>query len=227
LVQYQVIIIKAVSQFVSYRDRYSYLPIAVCNTNCDEYDQTFSACNTQSTCDYCSSGYEVTITCYGYNYDDWRPYNNYDDDDDGYDDSSDSSFSSAGAVVGTTIGGLSICGIIVLVVICRIYVRHSLTRQRNNRTYIVTQRRPRILIARVTRTTAAPSGPPPPPPYTPTQPTSDYTPVPPRGYQPVHTDDYTTTPAAPSSDVPSEPPPEYTPSVSTDTVPLVTQDTVQ
>ena len=52
-----------------------------------------------------------------------------------------------------------------------------------------------------------------PPPYTPTQPTSDYTP---RGYQPVPTDDYTTTPTAPSSDVPSEPPSEYTPSVSTD-----------
>ena len=58
--------------------------------------------------------------------------------------------------------------------------------------------------------------------YSVTQPTSDYTPVPPRGYQPVATDDYTTTPTVPSSDVPSEPPPEYTPSVSTDDVPMLT-----
>ena len=75
----------------------------------------------------------------------------------------------------------------------------------------------------MSRTTTVPSGPPPPPPYTPTQPTNDYTPVPPRGYQPVATDDYTTTPTAPSSDVPSEPPHEYTSRVSTDDVPLVTQ----
>jgi len=145
------------------------------------------------------------------------------DDDDGgynYDDttSDSSSFSSPGVVVGTTIGGLSICGIVVLLVVCRFYVRYSLTRQRNNATYGHTQSG--TLVARVTRTTTDPSGPPPPPPYTPS---SDYTPVPPRGYQPVHTDDYTTTPTAPSSDVPSEPPPEYTTSVSTA---LITPDTV-
>ena len=113
----------------------------------------------------------------------------------------------------------------MLLVILRILVRHSRTRQRNYQTYIITQqRRPRILIARVTRTTTVPSGPPPPPPYTPTQPTNDYTPVPPRGYQPVATDDYTTIPTAPSSDVPSEPPPEYIPTA--DDVPLLSQDTV-
>ena len=71
----------------------------------------------------------------------------------------------------------------------------------------------------MTRTATVPSGPPPPPPYTLTQPTSDYTPVSPRGCQPVSTNDYTTTPTAPYSDVPSESPPEYTPA---DDVPMLT-----
>ena len=94
-------------------------------------------------------------------------------------------------------------------IMCLAYLKYYQFRQRN---FIAQQQRPRILIARVTHTT---TGPPPPPPYTPTQPTSEYTPVPPRAYQPVATDEYTTTPAAPSSDdIPSEPPPEYTPSVS-------------
>ena len=117
-------------------------------------------------------------------------------------------------------------GVIVLLVICRIYVRYSYMRRRNNQTYMVTQQqRPRLLIARVTRTTTVPSGPPPPPPYTPKQPTSAL--IPSGDNQLVSTDDYTTAPTAPSrDDIPSEPPPEYTPSVSTDTMPLITQDTV-
>ena len=206
--------------YYSYSDYY--LTFAICDTDCNAYE-SFSSCYTQPSVDgrcYSNCNRYISVTCTRDN-----NYNWYDDDD--YDDSSDSGFSSGGAVVGTTIGGLSICGIIVLVVICRIYVRHSLIRRRSNQTYIITQRRPRILVARVTRTTTVPSGPPPPPPYTPTQPTSDYTPVPPRGYQPVPTNDYTTAPTAPYSDVPSEPPPEYTPSVSTNTLPVVTQDAMQ
>ena len=205
---------------------YSYLTFAICDTDCNVHDSSFSSCYTQSSVDgrcYSNCDGYISVTCFTYT----RDYDLNDDDgyDDDYDDSSDSGFSSGGAVVGTTIGGLSICGIIVLVVICRIYVRHSLIRRRSNQTYIITQRRPRILVARVTRTTTVPSGPPPPPPYTPKQPTSAL--IPSGDNQLVSTDDYTTAPTAPSrDDIPSEPPPEYTPSVSTDTMPLITQDTV-
>ena len=76
----------------------------------------------------------------------------------------------------------------------------------------MTQRRtPRILIARVTRTVS--SGPPPPPAYTLTAPRPEYTPVPPRGYQPVPTTDYTAANNA-SDNTPSDPPPEYTPAAN-------------
>jgi len=93
--------------------------------------------------------------------------------------------------------------------LCLAYLKYYQFRQRN---FIAQRQRPRILQARGTQTTATvPAGPPPPPPYTPTQPTSDYNPVPPGGYQPLLCDRYTT-PDTPSSDVPSEPPPEYTPS---------------
>ena len=196
-------------------------PVAVCKTNCHSYNTHFSSCTVQYASDgYCSCSHsdDIFLTCHYSSYDDHDSY-------DGYDDSTDSGGSSAGAVVDATIGGMAFFGIIVLLVICRIYVRYSYIRRRNTQTYIVTQQqRPRILIARVTRTTTTvPSGPPPPPPYTPTQPTSGYTPVPPRGYQPVATDDYTTTPStAPPSDVPSEPPPEYPSGGSTDDVPILT-----
>ncbi|XP_065914679.1 uncharacterized protein [Dysidea avara] len=204
-------------------DYLSHLPIAVCYTDCSADLDKFSQCNLQHFCaEPCSYFDYVTISC----------ANNGDDNptDGSFDDKSTPRHRSTGTVAGTTIGGLSVFGVILLLVICRIYVRYSYIRRRNNnnQTYVVTQQRhPRMLIARMSRTTTVPSGPPPPPPYTPTQPTNDYTPVPPRSYQPVATDDYTTTPTAPSSDIPSEPPPEYTPRVSTDDVPLVTQDTEQ
>ncbi|XP_065913892.1 uncharacterized protein [Dysidea avara] len=190
----------------------SQLPVAICQTDCRSYDSRFSYCTVRYYPDdcYCSHREDIIISC----------HNEYNCDG-GY-DYDDSSGSSSGAVIGATIGGLLVCGVVVLLVICCVYVRYSYIRRQDNQTYVITQQRPRILIARVTRTTTVPPGPPPPPPYTPTQPTNHYTPVPPRDYQPVATDDYTTTPTAPSSDVPSEPPPEYTPSVFTDDVSMLT-----
>ena len=88
------------------------------------------------------------------------------------------------------------------VVACRLYLRTSYTRRRNqNHAVIVTQQQtPRLLIGRVTH---IPSAPPPPPAYTPY---TGYTPVPPSGYQPVPT-----TSSVAQDDIPSDPPPEYTP----------------
>ena len=192
------------------RDYSSKLPVAICSIECSSDASSISQCTVQYNPNGCGCSHydDVVITCH--------------DDDDGScnNAASDSGGLSFGGIAGTVTASLSICGCVVLLAICRVYARHSRTRQRNQ-TYVITQQRPRILVARVTRTTV-PSGSPPPPPYTPTKPTSDYTPVPPRGYQPVATGDYTTTPTAPSSDVPSEPPPEYTPSVSTDDVPMLT-----
>ena len=108
--------------YYSYSDYY--LTFAICDTDCNAYE-SFSSCYTQPSVDgrcYSNCNRYISVTCTRDN-----NYNWYDDDD--YDDSSDSGFSSGGAVVGTTIGGLSICGIVVLLVICRIYVRHSLIRR--------------------------------------------------------------------------------------------------
>ncbi|XP_065915394.1 uncharacterized protein [Dysidea avara] len=193
----------------------TWLPVAVCLTHCTGHERQLSKCVPKFSCSkgYCSHDDDVYIQC---RYNDYDSHYYYTEDTEHYD-------SSSGAIIVSSIVVAVLTVVVVtLLIICLVYIRRSFLRRQNNRTYIVTQqRRPRILVARVTRTTV-PSGPPPPPPYTPTQPTNDYTPVPPRGYQPVATDDYTTTPTAPFSDVPSEPPPEYTPRVSTDDVPILT-----
>ncbi|XP_065914887.1 uncharacterized protein [Dysidea avara] len=128
------------------------------------------------------------------------------------DDSSSSNGTSTSAIISAIIGVLVIIAVFCMMCLAYSYLKYYQLRQRN---FIAQQRHPRILITRLTHTSTVPSGTSPPPPYTPpTQPTSEYTPVPPRGYQPVATDEYTTTPAVPSSDdIPSEPPPKYTSSV--------------
>jgi len=132
------------------------------------------------------------------------------------DDSNNIDGKSVITIIGAVIGVLVV--VAISCILCLAYLKYYQFRQRN---FIAQQRRPRILIPGVTSTTTLASGPPPPPPYSPTQPNSDYTPVPPRGYQQVSTNDYATAPATPSSDVPSEPPPEYTPSVSINVSPPV------
>ena len=108
--------------------------------------------------------------------------------------------------------------LVILVITCRVYIRHSYFRRRNHPVADIQQRTPRVVIAKVTRT--VPSGPPPPPAYTPSALDVGYTPVPARDHQPVPTTDYspagpTNTPSVAPNDIPSDPPPEYTPAVST------------
>ena len=80
------------------------------------YDERFSDFNEQYNFDDCHCPYrdDVIITCY---YDRYGDYGTY-----GFDDpTSHSRSSSTGAVVGATIGGFLVCGVVILLVICRIY----------------------------------------------------------------------------------------------------------
>ena len=126
------------------------------------------------------------------------------------------------------LGIVFISAVIIILVICRVFIRYSYIRRNQNRAYIIAQQRdPQILVARITTT----SGPPPPPAYTPSAPDASYTPVPARGYQPVPTTDYSpaepTTPSVAPDDIPSDPPPEYTPTVSTNVPMSVPEESTQ
>jgi len=74
---------------------------------------------------HCPHRDDIIITCHdGSYYNQYGDYGTYVFDD----PTSDSSSSPSGAVVGAVIGGSLVCGVVILLVICRIYMRYPFIR---------------------------------------------------------------------------------------------------